>query len=234
MSRRIDYEASWLISEVPGRRHIIDALRAIKKERDVRGQRVIELGSGIGTNLAVFAEDNLVLGLEGLEAAATESRRRGIEALVVDVEGEIPLESGCADWLLCIDVLEHLFAPAKCLESARRILKEHGHLIVGVPNHFDLYGRLRVLGGSGIDSQRYFPDSPHWQYPHVRFFSRQSIEGLLQHAGFAVVSDYASRFVSVPKQHLWESMGMRGVLRAVQSRWPNLLSRGFFLLCRKC
>src|SRR6185312_10218062 len=122
MSPRIDYEASWLISEVAGRRHIVEALRAIKREHNVRGRCVIELGSGIGTNLAVFAEDNFVLGIEGLETAAIESHRRGIEALVVDVERQIPLKNGCADWLLCIDVLEHLVAPAKCLESARRIL----------------------------------------------------------------------------------------------------------------
>jgi SAM-dependent methyltransferase len=233
MSQPINYETSWLIAEASARTHVLDALQSIQKDYAVIDRRVVELGCGIGTNLAVFAAANPVIGVEGLPAAVQECRRRGIEGIVGDIEGDIPLADASADWVLCIDVLEHLVNPAQCLASARRILRAGGHLIVNVPNHFDLSGRLRILGGSGIDSRRYFPASPHWSYPHIRFFSRRSIGELLGQLGFEVVEDYGPRFLSFPKLRWWQSLGMSPVLRAMQARWPDLLSSGFFLVCRK-
>lgn len=233
MPRRIRYETDWLIAEASGRAHITGALNSIRMEYAISGKRVVELGSGIGTNLAVFARDNAVLGVEGLDSAVEESRRRGIQAIKADLERELPLPDQSADWLLCLDVLEHLADPADCLASASRILRRGGYLAVNVPNHFDWRGRLHVVLGSGIDSQRYFPQSPHWEYPHLRFFSRRSIETLLVASGFDLVRDYTSRFVSFPKAHLWRALGMAPALRKLQSRWPDLFSGGFFLLCRK-
>lgn len=233
MSQPINYETGWLIAEASARSHIVDTLQSIRKDYEVSGQRVVELGSGIGTNLAVFAAGNSVVGVEGLPAAVEECRKRGITGVAADIERDIPLADASADWILCIDVLEHLVDPAGCLASAHRILRDGGHLIVNVPNHFDLSGRLRILRGSGIDSRGYFPESPHWKYPHIRFFSRRSIGELLLLAGFEVIGDYGPRFLSFPKVWLWKSLGLSSVLRAMQSRWPDLFSSGFFLLCKK-
>jgi len=233
MSQPINYETRWLIAEASARSHIVDTLHSIRADYKVSGQTVVELGSGIGTNLLVFAAGNSVLAVEGLPAALEECRKRGIAAVSADLERHIPLADASADWILCIDVLEHLVNPAECLASARRILRDGGHLVVNVPNHFDLSGRLRILRGSGIDSRGYFPESPHWKYPHVRFFCRRSIGELLTVAGFEVLEDYGPRFLSFPKLHFWTGLGMSSVLRAMQSRWPDLFSSGFFLLCRK-
>jgi SAM-dependent methyltransferase len=233
MPQRIHYDTNRLIAESAGRAHITDVLEAIQREYAVSGKQVVELGSGIGTNLAVFAGRNSVLGVEGLEAAAAESRKRGIATIVGNVEHAVALPDKSADWILCIDVLEHLFDPAQCLLSVRRILRDDGYLLVNVPNHFDWHGRLRVLCGSGIDSQRYFVDSPHWEYPHVRFFSRHSIDQLLAACGFNVAADFGSKFVSFPKVRIWKSLGMSPLLHALQSHWPDLFSSGFFLLCTK-
>lgn len=233
MPERINYETGWLIRESDERSHITNVLESIRTEYHVRGKRVVELGSGIGTNLAVFSATNSVLGIEGLEAAVTESRKRGIDAIVANIESVIPVPDKSAEWLFCIDVLEHLVYPARCLASAHRILRDDGYIVVNVPNHFDWRGRLRILCGSGVDSQRYFVDSPAWEYPHLRFFSRRSIGELLATAGFRVVADYGSKFVSIPKVRFWRSVGLGRALGAMQSQWPDLLSTGFFLVCRK-
>lgn len=231
--RKIHYETSWLLAEAAERGHIIAALESLRHEYAIAGRTVVELGCGVGTNLAVFAADNAVLGVEGLEQAAAECRKRGIEVSVADLEQEVPIPDRSADLVLCLDVLEHLVNPPRCLASAHRILRDGGYLVVNVPNHFDWRGRLRVLRGSGIDSQHYFADSPHWEYPHLRFFSRRSIEKLLVTSGFELVRDYGPRFVSFPKARLWEGLGLGGTLRRLQARWPDMFSTGFFLLCRK-
>lgn len=229
----INYDAKWLLREQHERSHITDVLRTIRKDFAIEGQSIVELGSGIGTNLAVFSPGNSVLGVEGLDAAVVESRRRGIETIQANLDHLIELEPESADWVLCLDVLEHLANPMICLQGANATLRNEGGLIINVPNHFDWRGRLKILKGSGIDSQAYFPDSPHWAYPHLRFFSRESIEGLLQAAGFRVETDFASRFLSFPKQHLWRSLGLQQAMHSIQKRWPDLFCHGFYLLCRK-
>jgi SAM-dependent methyltransferase len=232
-SSSIDYESAWLVAEAGTRSHIVDALAALIQQYVIRDRLVIELGSGIGTNLQVFRGTNEILGVEGMPDAVAESIRRGVPSQVGDLEQPLAVAGANADWVLCIDVLEHLKDPLLCLESARRLLNRDGRLVVNVPNHFDWRGRLRVARGSGIDSQHYFPNSPVWRYPHLRFFGRRSIEALLQEAGFAVEVDLAPRFLSFPKAHVWRWLGLQRQMLWAQSRWPDLLSSGFFLVCKR-
>lgn len=232
-SKSIDYSAEWLVNEVGGREHIIVQLIGLKAEFEVTGQLVVELGSGIGTNLQVFLSDNKVLGVEGLESAVSESVERGVPAVLGNLEQPLDMIMGDAGCILCIDVLEHLMRPEICLASAHRALRENGILVVNVPNHFDWRGRLRVLFGSGIDSQKYFPNSNHWQYPHVRFFQRESIEQLLKSCGFEISRDFSPNFPSVPKARLLKKIGLGWVGTSLAKAFPDLFTSGFFLVCRK-
>jgi SAM-dependent methyltransferase len=229
----INYQTNWLVAEAEGRSHVTSVLRDIAQRHAIRQCDVLELGSGIGTNLGIFAADNRVQGVEGMEAAVFESRARGIPAIQADLEQPVVLPAACADWVLCIDVLEHLMNPLACLASASRLMRSGGRLIVNVPNHFDWRGRVRLLRGSGIDTQRYFPDSPVWRYPHVRFFDRASIEALVRGTGFAVEEDLSDRFNTFPKADALARLGAQRPLRALQQHWPDLFSAGFFLVCGK-
>lgn len=229
----INYKTSWLVTEEGGRSHITSVLQDIKQHYAIQQCDVLELGSGIGTNLGVFAPNNRVQGVEGMGEAVLESKARGIIAIQADLEEPLALPSNSADWVLCIDVLEHLMNPVACLESARRLLRADGRLIVNVPNHFDWRGRMRVLFGSGIDSRGYFTESRIWEYPHVRFFQRATIEELLRFVGFSVEEDYSYRFNSFPKVALLNRIGIQYVLRSMLNRWPDLFSGGYFLVCRK-
>lgn len=230
----VNYKTSWLIEEASGRSHITSVLQDIKQRHGIQQCDVLELGSGIGTNLSIFAPDNRVQGVEGMRGAVLESRARGIAAIQADLESPLALSANIADWILCIDVLEHLMSPVVCLDSAKRLLRSDGHLIVNVPNHFDWRGRVRVLCGSGIDSQGYFPESKIWEYPHVRFFQRATIEALLLSVGFVVVEDCSYRSNTFPKARLLNRFGGQRVLQTIQSRWPDVFSGGYFLVCRKC
>lgn len=232
-SKPVNYKTSWLVAEADGRSHITSVLQEIKQRYAIQQRDVLELGSGIGTNLSIFASNNQVQGIEGMEAAVLESKARGIAAIQANLEEPLALPPNSADWILCVDVLEHLMNPVVCLESAWRLLRSDGRLIVNVPNHFDWRGRMRVLRGSGIDSQGYFPESRIWEYPHVRFFQRATIEELLHSVGFAVEEDYSHRFNTFPKAAVFGRIGAQHMLRAVQNRWPDVFSAGFFLICRK-
>jgi len=229
----INYKTSWLVAEARGRSHITSVLQDIRERHMIQQCDVVELGSGIGTNLSIFAANNRVLGVEGMGEAVLESKARGVTAIQANLEESLALPSDSADWILCMDVLEHLMNPVACLDSAYRLLRNDGHLIVNVPNHFDWRGRMRLLRGSGIDSQGYFPESRIWAYPHVRFFQRATIEELLLSVGFTVEEDFSYRFNTFPKATLFSRIGAQNLLQALQIRWPDLFSAGYFLVCRK-
>ena len=229
----INYSTAWLEAEIGGRQRVTQVIRDIATRYDVHGRKVVELGSGIGTNLAVLAHDNDVVGVEGMAEAVARSVATGIPAIQANLEQPIPLPTGDYDWVLCIDVLEHLMNPRECLREAHRLLKSGGGLIINVPNHFDWRGRLRILAGSGIDSQHYFPDSEPWEYPHVRFFDAAGIRRFMKAAGFTVVDDYSHRFSTLPKSATLDRIGLGGINRFFQSRWPDLFGAGYFLVSTK-
>jgi SAM-dependent methyltransferase len=231
---QIQYKTAWLVEESHSRKHVTDTLFLVNEQLELRGSQIVELGSGIGTNLQVFMPDNDITGIEGMPEAVRESIRRGVHTLEADLDtSTIPLPSNYANLVLIIDVLEHLLNPQRCLNEAHRIIKKNEYLLVNVPNHFDWRGRIQILRGSGIDSQKYFPESPHWAYPHIRFFSRSSIEQLLNLSGFLVIEDFAPRYLSFPKAHIWRKLGLNKYMLRIQQRWPNLFTGWFFLLCKR-
>ena len=228
-----NYSKELLDVEYEQRRPIRDALRLLKQSHAICHQDVAELGSGLGFNLEVFADDSRVVGIEGLSAAADSATRRGIRTIVADLANTIPLESEKYDLVLCVDVLEHLLDPTHCVEEAHRILKPDGLLVVNVPNHFTLSGRLRIICGSGIDSIKFFPQHADWNYPHVRFFRHSSIIELLHRCKFRIDEDWSARFPSIPVVNRFNSSRGFRVGKFAASHWPGLFAGGFFLLARR-
>lgn len=142
---------------------------------------MVELDSGLGTNLRLLMAHNRVLGVEGLGEAVQRWRALGVPAWQADLDQPLPDHS--ADWLLCLDVLEHLTDPLAALREGVRLLRPGGLVLVNRPNYFDWRGRLRLLRGAGIDSQRYFPGEPVWRYPHLRFFRSADAQAVVAGAG---------------------------------------------------
>ena len=221
----INYAVSLL--ERGERQHILAELAAIKQQYAIRGQRVLELGCGLGANLALFADDNDVMGVDGLPDAVERVTRRGIRAVVADLEAQLP-DLGRHDWILCLDVLEHLVHPLRLVHAAHRIAAPGGKLVVNVPNHFDLKGRLRLLAGSGMDVHRFFPAAHDWDNPHVRFFTYRGIRELLDAGGFRVIDDRSASHSSFAALERFPALRRRAVTFA-----PSLLAAGFFIIAQR-
>jgi 2-polyprenyl-3-methyl-5-hydroxy-6-metoxy-1,4-benzoquinol methylase len=150
-------------------------------------QRVLELGCAAGhVTRALASRGCSVVGLEIDSGAAEQAARHAEEVLVVDLDADdfaTKLEGRVFDVALFGDVLEHLRDPLRALRSVRQLLAPAtGFVVVSVPNVAHIDVKLALLkgrfdyGGWGLLDET-----------HLRFFTRTSIERLLEEAGFAPV-----------------------------------------------
>ncbi len=154
-------------------------------------KRVLEVGCAAGHVTKVLVERGCtVVGVEGDPDAAERARRHAEQVLVADLDVDeeaqqqiwSKLDGDRFDVALFGDVLEHLRNPLGVLRRAVELLDDDGFVVVSVPNiaHGDV--RMALLGGTF----RYRPTGL-LDSTHLRFFTRQSVQELLQQAGLAVV-----------------------------------------------
>lgn len=154
-----------------------------------RAKSCIDVGCGDGLTASRWNRDDLdLVGVDVSEAAVAAARSRGIDALVVADAGFLPFEGDTFDVALCLEVFEHLFAPADVAAEILRVLRPGGVLITTVPNA--AYWRRRAdLAALGRWNPLGDPRSvaEPWRDPHIRFFTVRSFNGMLRSAGYELV-----------------------------------------------
>ena len=157
------------------------------------GDTILELSAGIG-NLA-----GRLMGRR-LHYVATEKDPLYLHALhnrflrtpnvsVLKLDPERPEDfaeaGGPFDTVLCVNVLEYAADPGALIESANRVLKTGGSLVLLAPQGPALYGSLdQTLG-------------------HLRRFSKSELSGMLQKHGFSVQRMLNLNKISTPAWWLY-------------------------------
>jgi SAM-dependent methyltransferase len=229
----INYSVDRLLKDQHERDHIRRELTLVKEKYGITNCTVLEVGCGLGHNLEIFKGDNRASGIEGLPDAVAQARMQGLDVRQGDLEAGIDLDTGTADWVLCLDVLEHLVNPMNLMVEIRRVLREKGRVVINVPNHFDLTGRIKILLGHDLDVHKFFPECNEWENPHLRFFTYRGITELVTAAGFEVVDDLSSKFWSFPKRTTVERLRLEAVIRIMARIRPSLFAGGFLLIVEK-
>lgn len=152
------------------------AIRMVGHDR-----RVLEVGCSVGhVTEHLVANGNDVVGVEIDPAAADEARRFATEVHVADLDRTLldEIAAGPFDVVVFGDVLEHLRDPSAALDAARRLLTDHGHVVVSIPNvaHADM--RLMLLEGRWEYQEHGLLDETH-----LRFFTRAGLRDLLARSG---------------------------------------------------
>jgi 2-polyprenyl-3-methyl-5-hydroxy-6-metoxy-1,4-benzoquinol methylase len=131
--------------------------------------RVLDVGSGAGAFLSVFAARGWsVEGTELSDAAAVRLRSGGFTIHCGELE-QLDLAPGTYDVIIMSELLEHLLDPRGVLSAALRLLRPGGALYLTTPN----FGSLsrRVLG------KRWRVISPP---EHLSYFTEESAGRLLK------------------------------------------------------
>jgi SAM-dependent methyltransferase len=148
--------------------------------------RVLELGCGAGATIRMLRDRGLCRWAAGIEAhgPAAERARPHLDLLISgDADRTMPdIEPGSLDVLLCLDVLEHLVDPWGTLSRLAPLLKPDGALIASIPNlRFYPVTLPLILRGSWT-----YRDEGIMDRTHLRFFTWETIEGLMDSAGLTV------------------------------------------------
>jgi SAM-dependent methyltransferase len=160
-------------------------------DRVAAGQRVLDVGCGEG----FFAQALLEHGAEpvAVDVAAEPLRRlRARFPAVADArqappEGPLPLADDEVDAVWAGEVLEHVVDVGAWLAEVRRVLRPGGRLLLTTPDH-----PRRLLLRLAL-SPRAFDEHFSPYADHLRFFSRRTLRGVLEDAGFAGVGVAGAR-----------------------------------------
>lgn len=117
------------------RRMLASKLRMLEKESGLRSASVIDIGSGTGYFPAYLRLKGWECRGMEINAEAREYARKRNNIDLLSPGELVNFDPSCTDIVTFWHVLEHLYDPAKYLESVHSILKDNGLLVVAVPNH---------------------------------------------------------------------------------------------------
>lgn len=123
----------------------------IERYAPLRSAKLLEIGSGFGTNLAVWIKHfnadayGVEPGSEGFDRGYSASRKilaanRMDPDRVIDAAGEsLPFPDESFDIVYSANALEHTGNPERVLMEALRVLRPHGLLHMEMPNYLSYY-----------------------------------------------------------------------------------------------
>jgi SAM-dependent methyltransferase len=185
-------------------RSVMWAKRLRLVERMVTGRRLLDIGAGMGTFLALARNHGWeVAGTEVSTSARRLARDRYSLDLLYGQAEDLPLEPNSFDVITLWHVLEHVPSPSRLLHACRKALVADGTIVIAVPNDAEaafIPGRLKrsILS---IDDQRqsfkrYEPLVPGGEI-HLSHFTLPVISRLLRTEGLRVawvsVDDHSPR-----------------------------------------
>ncbi len=146
-------------------------------------KRVLELGCAMGTMTQILQARGCAVTAIEIDAELAERARPFCDRLIVGDLEQLDLAACLGDdpfdVMIAADVLEHLKDPERCLNALRPFLKSDGFWVISVPNaaHSALVAQL--LAGRFPYQEKGLLD-----FTHLRFFTRQDLDGLLLRTGY--------------------------------------------------
>ncbi|MBA3885267.1 MAG: methyltransferase domain-containing protein [Acidobacteria bacterium] len=198
------------------------------------GQRLLEIGCGIGTDLVRFAAGGArVAGVDLSETAVRLARQNmalhghaGSVFAVAD-GAALPVPGGSLDVVYAHGVLQYSAEPRGIVEEAQRVLRPGGTAIFMVYNRVSWLMALSKIMKVGLE---------HQDAPGLRLYSIAEFERLL--AGFSTVRIIPERFpVKSRLHHGWKAAAYNGAFVGLFNALPRRLVRRFgwhlMAICQK-
>lgn len=137
---------------------------------------LLDVGCGWEARLLLSIEDHISKGV-GIDFKAPNICRNKISTIAAEISKTLPFESNSFDVVTLLAVLEHLSFPEDILREINRVLKPGGVLVGTVPSKIAQPVLEFLSYRLGIINPREIRD-------HKRYYDKDSLADILQHAGF--------------------------------------------------
>lgn len=184
------------------RRHI-DLCDYFKFKKFPKNCKILDIGCGTDL-LAKRLKDNGYNNIDGLDWISAEN----VEFInYIDNYKQVDLNNITInlnkkyDIIISSDVLEHLESPANFFRFTKNLLEKDGHLIITIPNAFNLFQRFSFLITG--NSTRYRIEKMN-EFGHISILTINTLKSLLNRVNMNIISVkggglFLSRFCIFPK-----------------------------------
>ena len=139
------------------------------------------------------------------ESCVAEAAALGFPATRLDLNEALPYPDGMFQFVVMLEVIEHVVRAEFALGEVARVLSPGGRLLLSTPNHAFYKSRIRMLKGRPLGMEG----------EHFRFFVKTQLESLLARQGFRIAGKNSS-----------------GHLPLMDGRWVRRLLGRKRVLCR--
>lgn len=155
---------------------------AAELRNSAREAAILEVGCGDASftrNLGTYSSRVTAIDLSASQIERNSRAHPEIKFVQHDVARALPFADAAFDVIWCSEVLEHLFDPGFAIREMHRVLARGGRLLVTVPHHGVVKDVLIALFKW---DEHFAPNNPH-----IRFFTRKTLEQLAASAGFVEI-----------------------------------------------
>ncbi len=143
--------------------------------------KVLDIGCNNG-KLNDFLKECEYYGIDIDKELINELTKKGVKVKQIDLnKQEIPFKKEKFDYIIMLDVLEHIINPQKLLLESKKRLKENGKLIITLPNDYHILNKLRFVFNKPLTEDPFAP------YGHLHYFSIKDGENFLKTNGFNII-----------------------------------------------
>ena len=180
-SKKLEEKWGFVISYSASiRQECIDFIKHGKKEPI----RVLEVGCGCGATLSHIKylwQNAIVKGIE-IDPLTAKLGANYVDIIQGNIEEmSLPYEKAYFDYILCLDVLEHLRYPEETVRKLKPYLKKDGRMVCSIPNIMNMNVVAKLLQG-----EFEYADAGILDRTHLRFFTLKSIQDMMERCGMRV------------------------------------------------
>ncbi len=150
------------------KRKYVEVAKWVKKNSSV-----LDVGCDQG-ELRNYLPSVIYYGLEVDKTSITKLKKKKIHVFERDLNKDKISLGKKFDYIIILDILEHLLDPAKVIRELKKHLTKNGKMIISLPNDYHFLNKFRFL------MNKCLVDKPFWQYGHLHIFPIKAGEEYLK------------------------------------------------------
>jgi len=160
-------------------------------------QRILDYGCGKGRILKEVKRLNPRAELGGVDVSAVALRAakktlKDVQFHKITDGSRVPLRNGSLDFIIALDVIEHVYDTEQMFHEFTRMLKKGGKILISTP----FCGIIKNILVTMIDYELVYDPLG----PHVRYYTKKSLTKCLEDSGFECLEwNYFGRFYPIYK-----------------------------------